>query len=67
MKWTKKALREPESELASGGRISIDSHRVSVTEIVSTLLISAVEESDTAVYSCSVGQERKEMAVREAV
>ena len=64
MKWTKKTLRQPEIELVSQGRISIDSHRVSLTEIVSTLVISAVEEADTAVYSCSVAEERERVEVR---
>ena len=64
MKWTKKTLRQPEIDLVSQGRISIDSHRVSLTEIVSTLVISAVEEADTAVYSCSVAEERERVEVR---
>ena len=64
MKWTKKTLRQPEVEIVSQGRISIDSHRVSLTEIVSTLVISDVEEADTAVYSCSVAEERERVEVR---
>ena len=64
MKWTKKTLRQPEIDLVSQGRISIDSHRVSLTEIVSTLVISDVEEADTAVYSCSVAEERERVEVR---
>ena len=62
VKWTKKALRVPETDLVNGGRISIESRRVSVTELVSTLLIHKVEESDTAVYSCSVGGEKERLA-----
>ena len=61
MKWTKKTLREPEIELVSQGRVSIDSHRVSLTEIVSSLVISALEESDTAVYTCAVAEERERL------
>ena len=63
VKWTKKALRVPETDLVNGGRISIESRRVSVTELVSTLLIHKVEESDTAVYSCSVGGEKERLAL----
>ena len=64
MKWTKKRLGQPQVDLVSQGRISIDSHRVSLTEIVSTLVISAVEEADTAVYSCSVAEEREVVRLR---
>ena len=58
VKWTKKTLGRPEIDLVSQGRISLDSQRVSLTEIVSSLVISAVEESDTAVYTCSVAEEK---------
>ena len=64
VKWTKKTLRQPEIELVSQGRISIDSHRVSLTEIVSNLVISAVQEADSAVYSCSVAEEMERVEVR---
>ena len=64
VRWRKKTLREPEVDLVSQGRISIDNHRVSLTEIVSTLVISAVEEADTAAYSCSVAEEREVVRLR---
>ena len=59
VKWTKKTVGQPQVDLVSRGRISIDSHRVSQTEIVSSLVISAVQESDSAVYTCSVAEERE--------
>ena len=63
VRWTKKTLGQPEVDLVSQGRISIDSHRVSLTEIVSSLVISDVKESDTAVYTCSVAEERERVRV----
>ena len=59
VRWTKKTIGQPDVDLVSQGRISIDSQRVSLTEVLSSLVISAVEESDTAVYTCSVAEERE--------
>ena len=57
MKWFKKFHREPATEiLDSEPRLRIEAYQKSQTELVSRLVLSAVEETDTGVYSCHVGQ-----------
>ena len=45
-------------------RLSVDSYQKSQLEIVSRLIINPVEESDTATYSCRVGDAHKKLSIR---
>lgn len=60
IRWTKKIHRDPETEIIGDRqKFIIDSYQESQMSLVSRLVIHGLQESDSAVYSCQVGDVSK--------